>query len=283
MRSGVFLAAMICAITLLAQAPASVDKPQGYSRIPIVVGQDAQPITVRFWVDANDSVAFALPSARRDHRLIYTDPNGQIWDTVAPALDTSESWNPPDPTLIPERPGILYHIVVNKPARGRWTLTIQTPSPAAEPLITQLLVFYQNNVAACMTTPKTTLVSGKSLPVTLGLIDGSIKGKNLQITSTLSKEGNPDSLPSKVSFFDDGTHGDPIANDSSYTAVIPTGIAGKFHLEAKVEGFASTGQYQRSCGLDFKVVAQAARFTGNIVQHLRAGVPEFAPIQCLDH
>jgi hypothetical protein len=90
----------------------------------------------------------------------------------------------------------------------------------------------------------------------------------------LTKEGDPEPLPLNARFLDDGTHGDPAAGDGFYTAVLPTADAGRFHLEARVEGSASTGHCQRSCGLDFKVVAQAARLTGNFVQRQQAGPPE---------
>jgi hypothetical protein len=259
---------VILAFAGLAALAAPIPAPS-YARVPILASSEP----TAFWVDATDSVVFVLPSARADLRLIYTDPLGQVWDTAAPTMEATEGWEPPDPTLLPGEAGTLYHAGIDKPATGRWTLAIQMPPPE-EVLKTQLVVFYKNRVSAAMTVPKATLVSGQSLNVTLTLMDGTAKVQGLQVTSLLLKTDEPVFPAKAVAFYDDGTHGDPKAKDGSYTLMLPAEITGTFHIETTVEGTASTGHCQRSCGLDFKVVAQAARLTGNVVQHLRAGTPE---------
>jgi hypothetical protein len=77
-----------------------------------------------------------------------------------------------------------------------------------------------------------------------------------------------------VRFHDDGSHGDRIARDGLYTATIPAEAPGRFHLEAQIEGDASTGHSHRTAEATFRVVPKTARITGNLTQWVLPGIPE---------
>lgn len=254
---------------LSAQNPPSAEgQALGFSIIPLVINSGSQPTQITFWVDANESLAFSLASTRKDHHLIYTDPNGNIWDTAALPTDALIAFVSPDPLVVPDAPGAVYNAVTDKPVSGQWTLTIQTPSPLPSSVSTHFQVIYQNKVAAFMAAAKTTLISGQDLPVTMALIDGGIKQKNIQITATLVKSDDSTFLPVPVTFLDDGANGDLLANDGTYLSTIVSGTPGNYFLQAQVEGMASTGRFHRTCGLAFKVVPAAARIVGTFKERV---------------
>lgn len=254
---------------LTAQNSSSADgQALGFSIIPLVINSGSQPTQINFWVDANQSVAFSLGSTRKDHHLIYTDPNGHLWDTAALSTDSLIAFVSPDPLVVPDAPGAVYNAVVDTPVSGQWTLTIQSSSLLPSSVSTHLQVIYQNKVAAFMTAAKTSLISGQSLPVTMALIDGSLKPKNIQITATLTKPDDPTFLPATVTFLDDGANGDLLANDGTFLSTIQAGAPGNYFLQAQVEGTASTGQFHRTCGLAFKVAPRTARIVGTFKERV---------------
>lgn len=245
----------------------------GFSIIPVVINSGSQPTQITFWIDANDSVAFALGSTRKDHHLIYTDPNGQLWDTAAPPTDALIAFIAPDPLVVPDAPGAVYNAVIDKPISGLWTLTIQSSSTLPNSLSTHLQVIYQNRVAAYMTAAKTSVVTGQSLLVTMALIDGGIKQNSIQVTATLTKPNDLTFAPVTMTFLDDGNNGDFLANDGTFLSIIQADAPGDYFLQAQVEGTASTGRFHRTCGLGFKVVPKSASITGNFQVRPRVAPP----------
>lgn len=254
-------------------SPSMNGQALGFSIIPLVINSGSQPTQITFWVDANDSVAFALGSTRKDHHLIYMDPSGQLWDTAASPTDALIAFVSPDPLVVPDAPGAVYNAVIDKPVSGQWTLTIQTPSPLPSSVSTHLQVIYQNKVAAFMTAAKTSLISGQELPVTMALIDGDTKQKNIQVTVTLTKPDDSTFLPTSATFLDDGANGDFLANDGTFLSIIQTVTPGNYFLQAQVEGTASTGQFHRTCGLAFKVVPRTARIIGTFKERIIPAIP----------
>jgi hypothetical protein len=271
---GVMLFAF-CISWLEAQnSPSANGQALGFSIIPLVINSGSQSTQITFWVDANDSVAFALGSTRKDHHLIYTDPNGQLWDTAAPPTDALIAFVSPDPLVVPDAPGAVYNAVIDKPISGQWTLTIQTPSPMPSSVSTHLQVIYQNKVAAFMTAAKTSMVSGQELSVTMALLDGGIKQKNLQITAIITKPDDSTFYPVPVTFLDDGTNGDLLENDGTFLSTIQAETPGNYFIQAQIEGTASTGRFHRTCGLVYKVIPKTVQILGTFSQRVVVGDPK---------
>jgi hypothetical protein len=234
--------------------------PKGFSSLRVSLEPESRN---EFWIDANDAITLTLPANRRDLRLVFRDPKGTIWEIAAPSAETE-----------PTSDQTLYGTKIEHPAPGRWTLTVISPNPLPDNPVASLQIAYENQVYARMSVPKSTFVSGESLLVSLELMDGINRVKNLQATVTMVKLEDPTALPKFVTFLDDGSHGDRIAKDGLYTAPLPTDVPGKFRLEAQIEGIASTGHVHRTFELTFKVVVKAARITGNINQRTLVGTPE---------
>lgn len=235
-------------------------EPQGFSSIPISLELDSRNV---FWIDTNDAITFTLHADRRDLRLVFKDPKGMAWEIAAPSSGTE-----------PALPQTAYGTTIERPVAGAWTLSVISSGPLLDYPITTLQITYANHIHARMSIPKQTFVIGESLPVSLELMDGMARVKNLRTTVTVTKLKDPTVLPTFVIFHDDGSNGDRIAKDGLYTAAIPTEAPGRFRLEAQIEGTASTGHFHRTFELTFKVVPKAAHITGNISQRLLVGTPD---------
>jgi hypothetical protein len=233
---------------------------EGFSSIR--VGLDPESRNV-FWIDANGAVIFTLSAERRDLRLVFRDPKGLVWELAAPTVEVE----PPSPRTV-------YGTRIEQPTAGAWTLTVSASEPLLDYPTARLRVDYANPVHARIALPKGTFLSGEPVPISLELLEGTTRVKGLRTTVTLTRLVDPAVLPTLVSFQDDGTHGDRIARDGLYTATIPAETPGKYHLEAQVEGSASTGHCHRTAEAIFKVVPKAARFTGNLTQRIWVGTPE---------
>ena len=235
-------------------------EPKGFSSIPVSLAPERRNA---FWIDTNEAITFTLPLERRDLRLVFKDPKGLVWEITAPPAGAAQV-----------SPQTIYGVTIERPVPGTWTLSAVSASALPGYSGATLQITYANQVRARMSIPKQTFVSGESLPVALELMDGIVRVKNLQTTVTVTKLEDPPGLPAFVIFHDDGSHGDRIANDGMYTTTIPAEAPGRFHLEAQVEGIASTGHVHRTFALTFKVVPKAAHITGNISQRILVGTPD---------
>lgn len=247
---------------------AAQDQPgaAGWASISIHLDPGYPPSPIPFWVDDNMAVRFSLGSVRRDLRLIFKDPQGMLWDIAAPSSDT--------PQADPGSTGTTYQTIIDRPAPGRWNVTVLAPEPLDMPVRTSLEIEFRNGVRAKLAAPKKILVMGDSMPVTLELLDNGRRIRDLRPTVLLTRPGEAGDVPAFVAFRDDGGQGDPAAEDGIYTALLAAGAPGTFRLEAQVEASTSAGHSQRSCELTFKVVPKAARITGNITQRILVGTPE---------
>lgn len=265
---------IISIVTLQAQSPTSANtQALGFSIIPVTIQSGTQSSQVSFWVDVGDAVGIAIGSTRSDQHLIFTDPNGVVFDTASAATDAFVSWVSPDPIQFPDEPGAVYNSVINKPTAGLWTLFIQPTTPLISSLNTYLQLVYQNKVAGFMMAATTSLVSGKVLPVTMALVDGDIKLKTIQITAQMVNIKDSSIAPMNVTFMDDGTNGDFVPHDGTFTFVVPPQAPGEYYLRAQVEGTASTGRFHRTCGLSFKVANQSVQILNTFKDHAIAFGP----------
>ena len=233
---------------------------QGFSSLRVGLDPDSRNV---FWIDTNEAVTFTLPAERRDLRLLFRDPKGLMWEIAAPTTEAG-----PSPS------GTLYGARIERPEAGAWTLTVSSQDPLPEYSTALLRIDYANPVQARLSLPKGTFLSGEAIPVSLELLEGTARVKNLTVTATLARLEDTAVLPTSVSFHDDGTQGDRIARDGLYTAMIPAKLPGRYHLEAQIEGDTSAGHSHRTAEVSFKVVPKAARITGNLSQRILAGTPE---------
>ena len=233
---------------------------QGVSSILVDLGPERPKV---FWIDANRAVTFTLPADRRDLRLVFKDPNGMVWELAAPTSETPSGL-----------PYTIYGTTIQQPAPGAWTLSVSSAEPLLGFPMAHLRIAYTNQVQARLSIPRQTFVSGESPLASLELMDGTSRVKDLRTTATMTRLEDPTALPIFVSFHDDGSHGDRIARDGLYTATLPAEVPGRFHLEAQIEGIASTGRCHRTIDCTFKVVPKAARITGNITQRILTGTPD---------
>jgi len=236
---------------LLALAPAA--RAEDAASSTLAVSLDPASLN-RFWIDANDRITLRVRTERRDLRLAFRDPQGMVWELLAEA----------------EGPAGAYATTLEQPAPGPWTLSVLengSPTPAV------LEVTYSNQVRPRLLFPRTPIVGGSALVVSLELLDHATRVKQLRILATLTRV-DVEALPGYVAFHDDGTHGDPIARDGQFTATLPTETPGKFRFEAQLEGVASTGRCQRTSAWIYTVVEKGAELTGRVKQRLLVGRPE---------
>jgi len=208
----------------------------------------------RFWIDANDRVTLRVRAERQNLRLAFRDPQGMVWEVLATA----------------EGPPGSYVANLERPAPGPWTLSVLENG---SPTTAVLEVAYSNQVRPRLQVPRTPIVGGGALVVSLELLDHATRVKELRIVATVTRV-DVETLPGYVAFHDDGTHGDPIARDGQFTATLPTGSPGRFRFEAQLEGMASTGRFQRTSAWIYTVVAKGAELTGRVKQRLLVGRPD---------
>jgi hypothetical protein len=230
-------------------------EPLGFSSLSIGLHPGSRNV---FLIDANASVTFTLPAERRDLRLVFQDPRGMVWEITAPAAEAEQSSSQS-----------VYEITIERPVPGLWSLSVLSTDP--DPPGARLRIAYANRVHARLSIPRPTWVRGEVIPVSLELMDGLLRVKGLRTHVTV---GDPANFPAVVVFRDDGSQGDRIARDGQYTAVIPADTPGTYHLEAQIEGTASTGPCHRTIALSFKVVPKAARLTGKFSQRILVGTPQ---------
>lgn len=240
--------------------PSPGQEPLGFSSLPIGLNPASRNA---FWIDTNESISLALHANRRDLRLVFKDPKGMLWELAALTSKADQT-----------SPQTAYGTTIEQPAVGSWTLSVSSADPILDYPVATLRITYANRIHPRMSVPKQTFVSGESLPVSLELMDGFTRVKNLQTTVTMTKLEDPAVLPTFVLFHDDDLNGDRIAKDGLYVASIPAETPGRFQLEAQIEGNSSTGHFHRTFELTFKVVPKAAHITGNISQRVLIGTPD---------
>ncbi len=101
---------------------------------------------------------------------------------------------------------------------------MSSADPILDYPVATLQLTYANRIHSRMSVPKQTFVIGESLPVSLELMDGITRVKNLRTRVTMTKLEDPVVQPTFVLFHDDGLNGD-LQTTSSTRHQLRPGIA----------------------------------------------------------
>lgn len=233
-----------------------------------------QSLAFPFWVDQTTSFSVTVSSLIKNLGIQLIDPNGATYVFGQQPTANFESNIYPDPLIVPDAPGANYYLNVETPAKGQWSLAINTPSVQSSLTSIPLQINFNNQVAPVIFGGGGSSPMGSNISFGMAVVDGGNYVGNLQISAMLFRSDAPSIPPVLVTFADDGQGADYISGDLIYSVYVTPPQPGSYMLQVEVSGEASTGHFQRSISSGFKVTPPNGSVTGNFTVKPRVGSPK---------
>ena len=184
-------------------------------------------------------------------RYSYDDPNTATLRSGVFLIDSP-----------PTTQGASYQITIVNPDPGVWTLEVAEPESINDPIDVVVTTFLNNDTVTILAGGGENYPIGADIRLAVVGFDGAAKIPGLTIDATLSLPAEPGFTPSAVTFRDDGTEGDDVADDSIFQAFVTPNQAGDFQVAVDVTGTSSTGSFRRTAATILKVVPRNAAISG---------------------
>jgi len=233
----------------------------GLQLLPLAVDSIESNATksTEIYVDQAPGICFNLLWGAGHLDLALLNPLGERIDsTVAASGDTIMFFREES------TPGfhLISYGLSNNPMSGIWTLEVTSDALETEPVIYAIATSLQEPLVTLeVSTDKAFYQNSESVVITANLRKDDEPIKDASVLAVLAVENT---VIDTMLLFDDGTHGDPIADDGQYVNTFSnTTQGGRYDVvfDARKE---SPEVFNRVCAIDFTVSRSSSQISGDI-------------------
>lgn len=192
--------------------------------------------TIEFPVDSSISEATVIVGwPGSELNLTLTSPSGEeINSNLSPAV---QCW----------KTDISMGYVIDSPEPGLWTARIDTVIVPEEGENYTFMTMYSSNLVLELGTKeaRSSYNSGENVSIVASLTNGNRSIAGASVTAEIER---PNGTSDMLTLYDDGSHGDTLANDGNYTNSYFLPESGTFNVVASAQGDTS-GTFERTASM----------------------------------
>jgi hypothetical protein len=228
-----------------------------------ILTPSAASVTRPLVIDSAPNAVVRVTAVSRTLTVALRAPNGTrftVGDLETAVFTGARIDNPNVPN------GATYAMILRQPVSGAYTLELTETAPLGGPLNVVVTTLFENSTRAMLIGGGDTYPLGGNIRLAAVVVDALGKVQNLNVSARMVRPGDATFAPVMVSFRDDGLGADRTAGDAIYSAFVNPGAAGRYQVEANINGVAASGAFRRTANAEFDVVARRAVMDGTFAE-----------------
>lgn len=209
-----------------------------------------------FILDANESIIVKLTAATQNMEVKFISPDGNEYLVGSPSTEFFSS-SIKFIEVLEGRSGANYNASFKSPKVGLWRILVSQPTKISNDLNISVQILYENSVRAILVGAGESYPLGTQVRFAVVVFDNTEKIRNLKVDAKLIRSDTT-SKAVPIDFRDDGTNADETPGDGIFQAFIKVPNSGKYAVQIKTSGMASTGLFQRSTSGQIDVLPRRA-------------------------
>jgi pimeloyl-ACP methyl ester carboxylesterase len=204
--------------------------------------ENSQPVSKTVTISNTQKAYFRVISSDPNCSFTLRKPDSSIIDPVVAGSD-------PNITYYSEDGVMAYEI--QEPMPGLWTMNLTTTVTAPNCVQYGLTAFEDQKILFSADSGSEWINTGQSVLLKAALSDnaGAITGATVSGVVSL-----PNTTTQNIILYDDGTNGDPNANDGTYSYLFSsTSLEGRYNVDVNATGIISGSNFERTATTSFTV------------------------------
>jgi len=241
-------------------APVGAGTSSPLAQAPPFIGTvtTGQTITHTMPIDVSGMTQFTLMWTEGDLDLTLVDPTNRLIDPAVAEVDPDIDFEE-----VPGTDGLMNaeaYTVANTPP-GLWTLNIEGIDTAGSEMPFLALVIVDSLLSLEVTTDQDWYPQGQSAHISASLSDESGGVSGATVNADIVK---PDGITDTLALYDDGIHGDGVADDGVYANDYPgTSMGGYYAVLTTAAGSWQSESFERGAETAFTVSPATALLSGD--------------------